>query len=116
MLIIPAIDLKEGKVVRFTQGIFNKKVYSHDPVKTAKHWVRQGAEWIHVVDLDGAISGVPKNLAILESIVKAVRVPIEFGGGIRKKGNRSKINCYGCRESRDWHFGSRKSAFLKRGI
>jgi len=85
MLIIPAIDLKDGKVVRFTRGKFNKKVYSHDPLKTAKHWARQGAKLIHVVDLDGAIEGKPKNLNILEGIVKVVKVPVEFGGGIRSR-------------------------------
>ena len=85
MLIIPAIDLKDGKVVRFTQGRFDKKVYSHDPLKTARHWVRQGAEFIHLVDLDGAIEGRPKNLDIVRKIVKAVNVPVEFGGGVRKK-------------------------------
>lgn len=85
MLIIPAIDLKDGKVVRFTQGRFDKKVYSHDPLKTARHWVRQGAEFIHLVDLDGAIEGSLKNLDIVRKIVKAVNVPIEFGGGVREK-------------------------------
>ena len=91
MLIIPAIDLKDGKVVRFTQGKFDKKVYSRDPLKTAKHWVRQGAEFIHIVDLDGAIDGNPKNLPIVESIVKAIKVPIEFGGGVRNKQTVEKL-------------------------
>jgi phosphoribosylformimino-5-aminoimidazole carboxamide ribotide isomerase len=84
MLIIPAIDLKDGCVVRLVQGRLDKKIYSRDPVKTAKHWLRQGAELIHIVDLDGAFAGKPKNLSIIEEIVKAVDVPIEFGGGIRK--------------------------------
>ncbi|MDD5596087.1 MAG: HisA/HisF-related TIM barrel protein, partial [Candidatus Omnitrophica bacterium] len=57
MLIIPAIDLQDGAVVRFVQGRLDKKIYSRDPVKTAKHWARQGAQLIHVVDLDGAFSG-----------------------------------------------------------
>jgi phosphoribosylformimino-5-aminoimidazole carboxamide ribotide isomerase len=91
MLIIPAIDLKEGKVVRFTQGKFNKKVYSHDPLKTAKHWVSQGAKFIHIVDLDGAIQGSPKNLDILRSIVKTIKIPVEFGGGVRNKETIKKI-------------------------
>lgn len=91
MLIIPAIDLKEGKVVRFTRGLFNKRVYSNDPVRTAKHWVRQGAKLIHIVDLDGAIQGAPKNLDMLERIVEAVNVPIEFGGGVRKKETIKKL-------------------------
>lgn len=83
MLIIPAIDIQEGCVVRFVQGRLDKKVYSRDPVKTAKHWQRQGAELLHVVDLDGAFSGRPKNLDIVRQIAKLVDVPIQFGGGIR---------------------------------
>ncbi len=70
-------------MVRFVQGRLNKKVYSGDPVKTAKHWVRQGAKLIHVVDLDGAFSGIPKNLAIVKNITKSAGVPVELGGGIR---------------------------------
>ena len=58
MLIIPAIDLKDGKVVRLKQGLFNQRiVYSKDPVNTARHWERQGARYLHVVDLDGANTG-----------------------------------------------------------
>lgn len=91
MIVIPAIDLKDGKVVRFTQGKFNKKVYSHDPVKTAKYWQKQGAKLIHVVDLDGAFGGRPKNLAVLKRILEAVNVPIEFGGGIRNKNIIKKL-------------------------
>ncbi|MBN2830742.1 MAG: 1-(5-phosphoribosyl)-5-[(5-phosphoribosylamino)methylideneamino]imidazole-4-carboxamide isomerase [Candidatus Omnitrophica bacterium] len=83
MLIIPAIDLKDGAVVRFVQGRFNKKVYSNDPVKVARQWVSQGAQFLHIVDLDGAFSGSPKNLKLLKEIVKAVSVPVEFGGGVR---------------------------------
>jgi len=83
MLIIPAIDIKDGCVVRFVQGRLDKKIYSRDPVKTAKHWVKQGAKLIHVVDLDGAFSGTPKNLDALKQIMKAVDVPVQFGGGVR---------------------------------
>jgi len=83
MLIIPAIDLKDGCVVRFTQGRFNKKKYSRNPLKTARHWVSQGAKFLHIVDLDGALTGKPKNLSFVEEIVKNVSVPVQFGGGIR---------------------------------
>lgn len=83
MLIIPAIDIKDGCVVRFTQGRLNKKVYSYDPLRTAKHWVKQGAQFLHIVDLDGASTGVPKNLDIVKKIVKSVDVAIQFGGGVR---------------------------------
>ncbi len=92
MLIIPAIDLRNGKVVRLFQGKFNwEKIYSSDPVKVAKHWVRQGAKFIHIVDLDGASSGVPKNLEILKKIITQVCVPLEFGGGVRSIGAISKL-------------------------
>jgi len=84
MIIIPAIDLKDGCVVRYVQGKLNKKVYSSDPLKVAKHWVKQGAQFLHLVDLDGAFTGVPKNLEIVKNIVKNISVPVEFGGGVRK--------------------------------
>ena len=84
MLIIPAIDIKDGSVVRFVQGRLNKKIYSNDPVKTARHWEKNGAKMIHVVDLDGAISGVPINIDIVKKIAQNIKVPVEFGGGVRK--------------------------------
>ena len=84
MLIIPAIDLRNGKVVRLFQGKFDQeKIYSSDPVKAAKHWAKQGAKFLHIVDLDGASSGTPKNLEALKGILKQVGVPLEFGGGVR---------------------------------
>lgn len=83
MLIIPAIDLKDGCVVRYVQGAHDKKVYSKDPLKVARHWVKQGAKMIHIVDLDGAMTGIQKNLAMAEEIVKAIGVPVQFGGGVR---------------------------------
>src|SRR5574341_285319 len=84
MLIISAIDLKEGKCVRLEQGLMDKAtVYSEDPATTAKHWEAQGAELLHVVDLNGAFAGVPKNLDAIKAIRAAVRMPIEVGGGIR---------------------------------
>jgi len=83
MLIIPAIDLEDGCVVRLVQGLSNKKVYSRDPVKTARYWVKQGSALIHIVDLDGAASGKLKNLKAVSEIIKAVDVPVELGGGIR---------------------------------
>ncbi|MBM3245494.1 MAG: 1-(5-phosphoribosyl)-5-[(5-phosphoribosylamino)methylideneamino]imidazole-4-carboxamide isomerase [Candidatus Omnitrophica bacterium] len=84
MIIIPAIDIKDGCVVRLTQGDFkNKKIYSKDPVKTARYWASQGAGLIHVVDLDGASSGKPVNSKIIKEIARNVRVPVQCGGGIR---------------------------------
>ncbi|MFA5156393.1 MAG: 1-(5-phosphoribosyl)-5-[(5-phosphoribosylamino)methylideneamino]imidazole-4-carboxamide isomerase [Candidatus Omnitrophota bacterium] len=85
MLIIPAIDLKDGCVVRLTQGrLKDKKIYSRDAIKVAKHWLRQGAQLIHVVDLDGATTGIPKNLEIVKQIAAQTRAALEFGGGVRK--------------------------------
>jgi phosphoribosylformimino-5-aminoimidazole carboxamide ribotide isomerase len=86
MLIIPAIDIQDGCVVRFVQGRLDKRVYSRDPVKTAKHWVKQGAKFMHIVDLDGAFSGKPRNLGVVKEIVKAINIPVEFGGGVRNQG------------------------------
>lgn len=83
MLIIPAIDLQEGCVVRYVQGKTDKKIYSRDPVKTAKHWVKQGAEFLHIVDLDGAFSGIPKNIEVAKAITKEAGIPVQFGGGVR---------------------------------
>lgn len=90
MLIIPAIDLQDGCVVRFVQGRRDKKIYSRDPLKTARHWIKQGAKLLHIVDLDGAFTGEPKNLNIVKEIASSVNVPIEFGGGIRNL-NTAKI-------------------------
>lgn len=84
MLIIPAIDLKEGKCVRLQQGLMDKAtVYGDDPGGMAKHWESQGAELLHVVDLNGAFAGVPKNLDAIKAIRAAIKIPIEVGGGIR---------------------------------
>jgi phosphoribosylformimino-5-aminoimidazole carboxamide ribotide isomerase len=84
MIIIPAIDLKEGKCVRLEQGLMEKAtIYSEDPATTAKHWEAQGAELLHVVDLDGAFAGAPRNLPAIIAIRNAIKIPIEVGGGIR---------------------------------
>ncbi|MDD5449721.1 MAG: 1-(5-phosphoribosyl)-5-[(5-phosphoribosylamino)methylideneamino]imidazole-4-carboxamide isomerase [Candidatus Omnitrophica bacterium] len=86
MLIIPAIDLKDGKVARLTRGDFKfEKVYSDDPLSVAKKWEEAGARRIHLVDLDGAISGEFKNLSLIEKILKNVKVPVELGGGVRSE-------------------------------
>ncbi|WP_251859612.1 1-(5-phosphoribosyl)-5-[(5-phosphoribosylamino)methylideneamino]imidazole-4-carboxamide isomerase [Clostridium sp. Marseille-Q2269] len=84
MIILPAIDLKDGKCVRLYQGDFKaSKVVSGDPIDLALRFKENGAQCIHIVDLDGALTGEIKNLTIISSIIKAVNVPIEFGGGIR---------------------------------
>ncbi|MGB9802315.1 1-(5-phosphoribosyl)-5-[(5-phosphoribosylamino)methylideneamino]imidazole-4-carboxamide isomerase [Desulfofundulus sp.] len=84
MLIIPAIDLRAGKCVRLVEGRLDREtVYSDDPVAVARLWEDQGARWLHVVDLDGAFTGEPKNWDIIRSILSAVRIPVQVGGGIR---------------------------------
>ena len=84
MLVIPAIDLKEGQCVRLEQGLMEKDtVYSDDPVAQALVWQEQGGESLHLVDLDGAFAGVPKNKAAIQAIVEAVDMQTELGGGIR---------------------------------
>jgi len=92
MLIIPAIDLRGGKVVRLFQGKFDQeKVYSADPVKVAKHWAKQGAKFLHIVDLDGASSGALKNIEVVQKIIDQVGIGIEFGGGVRSIETISKL-------------------------
>ena len=85
MLLIPAIDLKEGKCVRLRQGrMEDDTVFSDDPVAVAGKWVEQGAKRIHLVDLDGAFAGKPRNAGIIHAIVEAFPdVPVQIGGGIR---------------------------------
>ncbi len=85
MLLIPAIDLKEGKCVRLRQGrMEDDTVFSDDPVAVAGRWVEAGAKRLHLVDLDGAFAGRPKNAEIIHAIVEAYPdVPVQIGGGIR---------------------------------
>ncbi len=84
MLVIPAIDLKEGQCVRLEQGLMDKAtVYGKDPAAQALAWQEQGAELLHIVDLDGAFAGVPKNREAISAIVAALDIPAQIGGGIR---------------------------------
>jgi phosphoribosylformimino-5-aminoimidazole carboxamide ribotide isomerase len=86
VLIIPAIDLKDGRCVRLKQGdMKTATVFSEDPVAMARHWAAEGARRLHIVDLNGAIAGRPKNEKVIRDIVAAVgeQVPIQLGGGIR---------------------------------
>ena len=86
MLIIPAIDLKDGHCVRLQQGRMDSAtVFSDDPVAMAKHWSAEGARRLHIVDLNGAVAGRPKNEKVIRDMIKAVgeTTPIQIGGGIR---------------------------------
>ncbi len=91
-VIFPAIDLRNGRCVRLRQGDpAAETVYGEDPVAMARHWVAQGATWLHVVNLDGALAyrpstprrALPVNLQVLAAICEAVAVPVQFGGGLR---------------------------------
>lgn len=84
MILFPAIDIRNGKCVRLTQGDYNQeKVYSEDPVEIARQWEEQQAEFIHIVDLDGAKTGESSNKAIIKTIAQQTGIPIQVGGGIR---------------------------------
>ncbi|HZU07614.1 MAG TPA: 1-(5-phosphoribosyl)-5-[(5-phosphoribosylamino)methylideneamino]imidazole-4-carboxamide isomerase [Chloroflexota bacterium] len=84
--VIPALDLRAGRLVRLYQGDYQReRVYSDDPVAVARAWAAAGAPRLHVVDLDGAREGVPQHLRLLEAIAAAVPVPVQFGGGIRTR-------------------------------
>jgi phosphoribosylformimino-5-aminoimidazole carboxamide ribotide isomerase len=84
MIVIPAIDLKEGKCVRLEQGLMDKDtVFNDNPAAQARAWQDQGAELLHIVDLDGAFAGEPKNRAAIEAIIGAITIPSQLGGGIR---------------------------------
>lgn len=84
LVIFPAIDLMGGKVVRLKQGQFDKRTdYSDDPLSVAHHWKSQGAQWLHIVDLDGAKLGDMKNIEVVKKIAKNVNISIQVGGGVR---------------------------------
>lgn len=92
MVIIPAIDIKDGKCVRLAQGDFSRlTVYADDPVDMALLWADKGAELIHVVDLDGSVAGETRNAGKILEISRKVKIPIQVGGGIR---NRETIDYY----------------------
>ena len=86
MLIIPAIDLKNGKCVRLLQGEEHQEtIYSDDPVAMAKSFEEAGAKRLHLVDLDGAFRGKSENLNRIEQVVRAIQIPVELGGGFALK-------------------------------
>jgi phosphoribosylformimino-5-aminoimidazole carboxamide ribotide isomerase len=84
VIVIPAVDLKDGKCVRLSQGRMDQEtVYSEDPVQVALRWESKGAERLHVIDLNGAVMGSPIHLSLINEITRSVHIPIEVGGGIR---------------------------------
>jgi phosphoribosylformimino-5-aminoimidazole carboxamide ribotide isomerase len=85
MIVIPAIDLKEGRCVRLVQGDFQREtVYADDPVKMALTWKAEGAERLHVVDLEGSLAGVPRHGDVIRNILTETGLPLQVGGGIRE--------------------------------
>ena len=98
MIIFPAIDIRGGKCVRLLKGDFAKEtVFSDKPEEMAKKWQAQGAEFLHLVDLDGALAGSPQNLATVEKILAAVDIPVELGGGIRTLESIDEVLALGVR-------------------
>lgn len=84
MLVIPAIDLRRGKCVRLVQGKIEKEtIFSQEPLSIARLWQHCGAKIIHIIDLDGAFGGTPGNLDVVFKIVKALKIPVQLGGGLR---------------------------------
>jgi phosphoribosylformimino-5-aminoimidazole carboxamide ribotide isomerase len=84
MVILPAIDLKDGKAVRLTKGLMDTaKIYSDEPWQVAKRFAELGSEWLHLVDLNGAFAGEPKNLEQIKKILENTDLKVEIGGGIR---------------------------------
>lgn len=84
MILLPAIDIKDGKCVRLYQGDFDRlTTYDADPAQVARRWQEAGASWLHIVDLDGAIAGQPTNFEVISRIRKGVSLHIEYGGGMR---------------------------------
>lgn len=86
MIVFPAVDIKDGRCVRLRQGEAHQvTVFGEDPVAMALHWQDQGARWLHVVDLDGAFSGEPRNRDLIARLCAAVSIPVQLGGGIRSR-------------------------------
>lgn len=84
MIIYPAIDIKGGRAVRLEQGHMDRSTDYGDPIEAAKRWAEAGAQYIHIVDLDGAVEGTGMNLDVVKAIVRAVDLPVQLGGGVRE--------------------------------
>jgi 1-(5-phosphoribosyl)-5-[(5-phosphoribosylamino)methylideneamino] imidazole-4-carboxamide isomerase/N-(5'phosphoribosyl)anthranilate isomerase len=84
VILLPAVDIRDGRCVRLSQGDFDREtVYDDDPVAVAKRYESEGAEWLHVVDLDAALQGVPKNRELVADVIRSVEIPVQCSGGIR---------------------------------
>jgi 1-(5-phosphoribosyl)-5-[(5-phosphoribosylamino)methylideneamino] imidazole-4-carboxamide isomerase/N-(5'phosphoribosyl)anthranilate isomerase len=84
MILLPAIDIRDGRCVRLVQGDYAREtVYNEEPVSVAKRYEAEGAEWLHVVDLDAALEGIPRNRAVVEDVIRSIGIPVQCSGGIR---------------------------------
>ena len=96
MIIYPAIDIRGGRCVRLTEGRFDAEtVFADDPAEMALKWVGMGAEFLHLVDLDGALAGEGKNVPVIERILQSVNIPVQLGGGIRNLETIEKLLALG---------------------
>lgn len=85
MIVIPAVDIKDGRCVRLVEGREGTETtFSEDPANAARRWIDEGAEYLHVVDLDGAFQGTPRNFEKVREIIESSPIPVEFGGGVRE--------------------------------
>jgi phosphoribosylformimino-5-aminoimidazole carboxamide ribotide isomerase len=117
MIIFPAIDLRKGRCVRLIRGdIRDETVYSENPVSMAKHWQSRGAPWLHVVDLDGALEGEPRNHEHIYAIVKALKIPVQVGGGVRDFETLKKLLDRGVRRVILGTGAAQDEKFLKRAL
>ncbi len=92
MIIFPAIDIRGGRCVRLTEGRFDKEtVFADNPVDIVERWIKAGAEYLHVVDLDGALAGASRNLDAIENILAHANIPVQVGGGIRTLKNMEQL-------------------------
>ena len=96
MIIYPAIDIRGGRCVRLTEGRFDAEtVFADDPAEMALKWAGMGAEFLHLVDLDGALAGEGKNMPVIERILQSVNIPVQLGGGIRNLETIEKLLALG---------------------
>ncbi|MFH1062376.1 MAG: 1-(5-phosphoribosyl)-5-[(5-phosphoribosylamino)methylideneamino]imidazole-4-carboxamide isomerase [Candidatus Omnitrophota bacterium] len=96
MIITPAIDIRQGNVVRLFRGLYSKQtIYSTDPVSFAQKWKDQGAEILHIIDLDGAFYGESKNMEVIEKIIRQIKLKVHLGGGLRTEAAIKKVFALG---------------------
>ena len=112
MILFPAIDLKDGQCVRLLYGDMDQAtVFNDNPAAQAAEFVRQGFEWLHLVDLNGAIEGEPVNGKAVEAVLQGLPIPVQLGGGIRDRETVSYLAGAGCPPSHPRHRSARRPGF-----